>query len=134
MIRTESNNIVDGVVREAGETNANVLTSTRKVTLEAFNTKHGDANLTLKCIIINQVESENSCCYTKTQDYSGEMNQDVDGHTRTVGIVEDLKSPRRARRLTHTYSQKTTTQRCSSDINETQRKKDTSYNIFTYTS
>lgn len=41
-------NIVDGVVREAGETNANVLTSTRKVILEATNTKHGHANQNLK--------------------------------------------------------------------------------------
>lgn len=82
MIRTESNNIV-----EAGETNANVLTSTRKVTLEASNTKHGDANLTLKCIIINQVESENSCCYTKTQDYSGEMNQTWMGTRERLALL-----------------------------------------------
>lgn len=88
-------NVVDGVVRE--ETNGTNVssTSTRKVTSEASNAEHGDSNLTLKCTVSNQVESENSCCYTTTQGYSDEKAVDaseVDGNTRTTDVVEDLES------------------------------------------
>lgn len=87
-------NAVDGEVCE--EINDEVsATSTRKVISEACKTKHGHSNLTLNCVISNQVESENSCCYAKTQDSADEQavdDSEVDGNTGTVRIVEDLES------------------------------------------
>lgn len=87
-------NVVDGEVCE--EINDDVsATSTTKVISEASKTKHGLSNLTLNCVISNQVESENSCCYAKTEDSADEQavdDSEVDGNTGTVRIVEDLES------------------------------------------